>query len=341
MKRELKSMLIVGPYFPRKCGLASHTYQLSKSLEAKGVKINTLAPLDCNSTYNLNLIGGFRFLQILKFNKYDKINVHFVPEEYFYTGFSLKRFLNIFPLISFLIVFLKMRNIRVVIHEPPWTKYFFQKSFLWKYLWKKVPEISFFTERECLLFQKKMDIKLNKNQVIIENVFKDFKVFSNSNIAESRLELNISKDKTIFLCIGFVNYLKGFDKVAELFKINKFSNCELYIVGSVRLESDKSSINYFDNLKNSYQNVTNVTIIDSYLSYEDFDLWMIASDYIIFPYREISNSGVLGRAHILNKRSIVRDVGGLKNQLNKNDQLYETNNQLGILINKINLKNRT
>ena len=68
---------------------------------------------------------------------------------------------------------------------------------------------------------------------------------------------------------------------------------------------------------------------------------MIASDYIIFPYREISNSGILGRAHILNKRSIVRNVGGLKNQLNRNDQLYESENQLEIIINKINSKKRT
>ena len=239
MRNDIKSILIVGPYYPRKCGIASHTYQLSKSMESKGVTTKTLAPTDCKSDYKENLIGGFRLLKLLKYKHFDRVNIHFVPEEYFYTGLSLKRFLNIFPLISLLIVFNKMKNIRIIIHEPPLTKYFFQKTILWRYLWKKVPSISFFTETEKNKFQSNMNIKFKKNQVFIEPVNKDFNIFSKVSKNEGRRKLKINSSKKIFLCIGFVGYIKGFDKIAKILKENNLSNSILYIVGSVRLDNDQ------------------------------------------------------------------------------------------------------
>ena len=153
MRNDIKSILIVGPYYPRKCGIASHTYQLSKSMESKGVTTKTLAPTDCKSDYKENLIGGFRLLKLLKYKHFDRVNIHFVPEEYFYTGLSLKRFLNIFPLISLLIVFNKMKNIRIIIHEPPLTKYFFQKLYYGDIYEKKFHQFLFLQKQRKINFR--------------------------------------------------------------------------------------------------------------------------------------------------------------------------------------------
>ena len=47
-----------------------------------------------------------------------------------------------------------------------------------------------------------------------------------------------------------------------------------------------------------------------------------------FPYIEISNSGVLGRAKLLNKNVIVSDAGGLKDQINSDDYLFKDDMEL-------------
>ena len=58
MRNDIKSILIVGPYYPRNVELL-HTYQLSKSMESKGVAKTLLT--DCKSDYKENLIGGLDF----------------------------------------------------------------------------------------------------------------------------------------------------------------------------------------------------------------------------------------------------------------------------------------
>ena len=173
-----------------------------------------------------------------------------------------------------------------------------------------------------------MKIKFKKNQVSIEDVSKDFNVFTNNSMTDSRKKLGIETDKKIFLCLGFIASTKGFDIVLDLFLKNYFNNSYLYIVGSVRLDNDVSSKSYLELMKLKSKSSKNIKIIDKYLSYEDFDNWIISSDYIIFPYREISNSGVLGRAKIFNKKVIVSRAGGLKDQIDSSDFIYEDDRNL-------------
>ena len=132
----------------------------------------------------------------------------------------------------------------------------------------------------------------------------------------------------------FVGYIKGFDKIAKIFKENNLSNSILYIVGSVRLDNDQKEKKYFDDIKINYSSESNIKIIDKYLSYEEFDIWINACDFVVFPYRKISNSGVLGRAKLFNKKVIVSTAGGLKNQIDNNDYIFDKDQDLkNIIIN--------
>lgn len=335
-RNNIKSVLIVGPNYPRRCGIASHTYQMALTLEKKNIKIKTLAPADCKANFNLNLKGYFNLLKLLKFkDEFDLISLHFVPEEFFFTGFSLKRLFNVLPLISFYILFKNMSNLKLVIHEPPWTKYFFQRSYLSRLVWSKAPLITFFTKTELEKFEKKINFKFKKNQYYIEDVTKDFNVFSNFNQEQSRNNLGIISQNKIFLCIGFINRLKGFDKVLKIFAENNLKNSELYIVGSVRESTDIDSNEYLNSLKSESEKISNAHVLDQYLTYEDFDKWISASNYLIFPYIEISNSGVLGRAKLLNKNVIVSDAGGLKDQINSDDYLFKDDMELLKIIKKL------
>lgn len=337
-----KKILIVGPYNPRKCGIATHTFQLAMSLKNKGWFVDILSPHDCEGNYHGNLIGGLRLLKLLKYSKkYTTINIHFTPEEFFlYVGYNPMRLFNIVPMLSFLVLFKLLKNINIVIHEPPLTKYFFQRTILHRLIWKQVPQITFFTNIEREIFEKRMRISFRPDQCHVENITNNLLSFSNLTKNDARLKLNIDQNKIIFLCIGFIAESKGFDRIAKLFLETNFSNSILYITGSVRLENDKKSNDYLCELKKICDIGNNIYLLNKYLSYEDFDLWTIASDYIVFPYRTSSNSGVLGRAKIFNKIVIASDVGGLREQIENEDYLFSDDTELQNIILKINCQNQ-
>ncbi len=72
----------------------------------------------------------------------------------------------------------------------------------------------------------------------------------------------------------------------------------------------------------------NVYVVEKYLSDEEFDTWLNASDIIVIPYREIWSSGVLGRAKLFGKPVIASDTGGLKDQLTDRDVIFRDDKEL-------------
>lgn len=332
-------MLLVGQNHPRKCGIASHVIQLEAALKKEGWIVDILSPFDCDGTYHENLRGGFKFLKILKYARnYDRINVHFTFEEYFYYRRNFMRVLNIFPMVALLILFWKVKNLNFVIHEPPPTPHWFQRTWLDRLVWSHVPMITFFTEKERKLFERKYKLTFRDNQCKVEEVSQSFQVFSNLSKNESRKMLGIEDEKTVLLCIGFISRNKGFDRIAKIFSENNFDRCHLFIVGSLRQDNDKSSQEYYSQLYNICSKVNNITLIKQFVSYSDFDIWINAADYLVIPYREISNSGVLGRTKVLNRPAIVANVGGLADQAKKIDILFSNDLELKDIILSINEK---
>ena len=166
----------------------------------KNIKNKNFSSADYKANFNLNLKGYFNLLKLLKFkDEFDLISLHFVPEEFFFTGFSLKRLFNVLPLISFYILFKNMSNLKLVIHEPPWTKYFFQRSYLSRLVWSKTPLITFFTKTELEKFEKKINFKFKKNQYYIEDVTKDFNVFQ--ILIKNNLEIILESFLKINFCV--------------------------------------------------------------------------------------------------------------------------------------------
>ncbi len=332
-----KKILLVGPNLPRVCGIASHVFQLSASLRKEGCIVDILSPKDCEGLYHENLIGGLNLLKLLKYsNDYVAINIHFSPEEYFYTGRrNVLRIFNLLPVFSFLILFKLVKQINVVIHEPPMTKYFFQRTLFHRLVWKQVPKISFFTNEERKILEKNLGISFGKDQYCIEKVNNNFITFTEFSKKEARKKLNLDENMIIFLCIGFIAESKGFDRIAKLFTQMNLTNSILHITGSVRLKNDKISSDYFYSLKRICQNNNRIFLTNKFLSYEDFDIWTIASDYVVFPYRECSNSGVLGRAKLFNKTVIVSGIGGLKDQINLEDFIFKDDMELRDIIKNI------
>jgi glycosyltransferase involved in cell wall biosynthesis len=331
-----KNILLIGSYAPRKCGIATHLLQLEHTLRGDGAKVDILSSLDCDGTFRENLRGGINILKVLKYAKnYDIVNIHFEFSEFFYIGHNPLRLLNIFPLLALGILFYVAKNLNLVMHESPPTPFFFQRTFLQRLIWSRVPKITFFTEKEKHVFERKYNFKFLEGQSEIEDVTKYFQKHSNLSKIAARNKLKIDKNRIMFLCIGFIHENKGFDRIAAIISAGKYENCELYIVGSVRLESDTKAIDYVLKLRSLCDESNGVNLVERYLGDQDLDEWIIAADYVVVPYRLISNSGVLGRAKIFNRPAIVSNVGGLPEQVGGGDVLFSSDAELKEIVDNI------
>ena len=77
-------------------------------------------------------------------------------------------------------------------------------------------------------------------------------------------------------------------------------DAHLFVVGSLRYV-DAEKQRYLTELHELAAKVSNVHIVESFVSNEDFDTWITASDWVVFPYTEIWSSGVLGRTKLLER----------------------------------------
>lgn len=134
-------------------------------------------------------------------------------------------------------------------------------------------------------------LKMDRNKKVIKKVKADFK-------KKYALE-----NKVVFSLLGSINKYKGVDIVAKAWKslnLSKNTNMHLIVAGSG---------NY--NLLKPVEKDTSVTLINRFLTDDEFVALVHLSDYVMLPYRQISQSGVLLTALNEKKKVIVSNKGGL------------------------------
>jgi glycosyltransferase involved in cell wall biosynthesis len=328
----MDNILLVGPYSPRKCGIATHIVQFRKSLEQNNKKVTILSYADCDGDMTTNLLGGLNLLKLFRHRKiYSAIYVHFTPEQFFYVGHDLRRLLNFVPLISFFIIFTFLKNINFVFHEPPLSKYLFQRIFSFL-IWRKINSAIFFTNIEKKIFEKKFFFKFKSNKFKIEQVNKYFIKHSFDNKSAIKNQKNVDPGKKIFLMTGFLHPNKGYDIPVQIFEKNILKNSLLYCMTSIRDKSDSSVIAYHNQLLEASNELSNFFYFDRFMEEKEQDSWIYLADFLILPYRTISNSGILGRAKLYDKKSIVSKRGGLMDQIQNSDILFDSVEDLESII---------
>ena len=71
-----------------------------------------------------------------------------------------------------------------------------------------------------------------------------------------------------------------------------------------------------------------VRLIERFVPDDEFDLWVIAADRVVLPYRRSWSSGVLARAHALGTPAIVGAAGGLADQARDGDVVVDGDEEL-------------
>lgn len=339
----LPKILMVSTYPPEKCGIGKYAQQQVDYLRNQKNIVDVLA-IRGEGKYHIEFNKPEKILKLQEFKEnYDRIIIQYHAS--FYYGDNSSFINTIRTHRAFKTLFKSNNNIEVVCHEisypldrnstglrkiRDYVEYIYKKN-----KWKNAPSVVFHTKKERDLFCNKLNIKLeeNRHKIIAPNHY--YIKYRDITMEQARNELNIPQDEKVFLCIGFIQPHKGFDKVAEAFtKIDSQINKKFYMVGSLRLIYDVT-IEYLAKLKNYSENYSNIELREDFVSDELFDTWLIASDVIVIPYSEIWTSGVLGRAKLFNKQCIARAVGGLEEQLDENDFVFSRDEELSKIINEI------
>lgn len=337
-------ILMISSFPPQKCGIGSYSNQAVIKLRSEGNVVDVFTFNDGDGDYNNSLIGPRNILKLIKYIPfYEKIIIQY--HDSFYYSSNRGSFYRIITHFSFIILFLFGRNIEIDCHEIVYPIDRNNKGILKfrdkleqsikKLKWLVTPLIIFHTKKELDEFKTKLKYHISTKKYKILHPYYYYIKQTDISKEDARLQLSIPNNQKVFLCIGFIQSHKGFDRPAKIFseKIEEMDS-KLYIVGSLRVEYE-DTINYLNELKDIASTNKNIIVRDQFIDDITFDTWIIASDYIVIPYREIWSSGVLGRAKLFNKKCIVSNVGGLVDQIDENDIHFNSNQELKEILNSL------
>ena len=70
---------------------------------------------------------------------------------------------------------------------------------------------------------------------------------------------------------------------------------------SIRDKNDLVIRKYHTDIKEKAKLTENIIYVNHFMEEKEQDSWIYLSDFVILPYRKISNSGILGRAKLYKK----------------------------------------
>ncbi len=145
--------------------------------------------------------------------------------------------------------------------------------------------------------------------------------------ADARAELGIAAACHVFLSVGFLQPHKGFDRTFRAFAALGQVDAQAHVVGSIRVEHPDLR-RYADFLGSLADATEGAFLHERFVSDIEFDLWLVAADTVVLPYREIWSSGVIERAKLYETPVIAARTGGLEFQTAADTVLVEDDTEL-------------
>jgi glycosyltransferase involved in cell wall biosynthesis len=241
----------------------------------------------------------YYLLQILKFkkNNIDLIYTSFLGQPYF---------------MIILYLFFKRNKVVVAFHDIKLhhnETFSFIKLFYHKIIWRLFKNFHFFSETQCKIFES---YYRNKNILIAKLACKDF--------GKPKHPVKEPDEKIRFLFFGTIYFYKGLDIllnainiIYEEFKIKKF---ELKITGKcTEWDVYNALIKYNDVINTDIRLIKNEEIPDLFYN----------ADYLILPYRDVTQSGPLLIAYNYGIPVIASDHDGFRESIidGKNGYLFK------------------
>ena len=320
-------ILMVAPFPPLRDGVGKYAAQEVAALRKEGHEVEILAPLACAADYVENFkswAGGLAKLRGYA-RRYDRVLLQYQPAHFHWRRSGPARVASNFWM---MVAFRTIKNLTIVCHEveypaPRWPRWRPEVLFD-RMAWAGARHVEFHTDHEIAQMQQRLGVRPR------ETVLRDHGRYFTPTIAEDRTQarerLGIPQDLPVLLCIGFIQPHKGFDRAIRAFR-RVPGHALLMIVGSVSAETPEHR-GYINELVDLTATDDRVELHERMVSDEEFDRWIVASDVVLLPYREIWSSGVLERARVLHRPVIATMAGGLVEQVRPEDRMVADDDQL-------------
>ncbi len=303
---------MVSPYAPHRDGIAAYAVQLVAALRAEGHDVEVLSPTPSAAHHHLDLLGPGGVMALARrARSYDKLIIQFHPEV-FYANVST-RFHHVSMSLALLAAVRAAKRSEVFVHEIDYRtgRRRGLDGVAARRLWRSVDRMLVHTELERQDLVQAFGLR--PERIVVTEHGAHFVRRSSMSREAARRSLGIPQNEVVFLSIGFIQRHKGFDRAVRAFQRLGASGSSFYVVGSLRVD-EPDYVAYLAELQELIESTEGAQLHNQYVSDELFDRWLIASDVVVLPYRNIWSSGVLERALLYERRVITTAVGGLSQQ---------------------------
>ncbi len=287
-----------------------------------------LSPWPSAAHHHLALRGPRGPLALAKrVDRYDRVIIQFHPDVFYPLPLDDRERLLVTA--GLLAAFGRKRNVEVRLHEMnfAWGRETGLFGRMWRALWRLPAAITVHTERERQLVAD--SVRLPPERISVRDHGLTFVRRATIDRNEARARLGIDDATFMFLAIGFIQPHKGFDRAVAAFDGLADHGCRLDVVGSVRVD-EPAFVDYADELRTHIATTRGAHMHEGYVSDEMFDVWLVAADVLLLPYRHIWSSGVLQRAALYGTNVIATRVGSLDEQGHEGVVLVESDAELAM-----------
>lgn len=317
-------VLVVSSYPPRRCGIGAYAAAQVARLRAAGDDVVVLCPPDGDGDVRAAFIGGAAFRRAASLGgPFDRIVVHYETGLYFRPGSPVT---HVLTAASLLWLAIRRPRLEILVHEAREPPSRFRPDYLLLGLAFRRARLRFHTRAERDALER--GYRIRTTATIIEHA-DGVVVHATMTRAEARRRLGLDATGPVFVCAGFLQPDKGLDRAIRAFTAAG-ARGHLYVVGSVR-DSTETNLRYAADIRAMCERSANVTMVETYVSDEDFDAWVTAADRVVLAYRRAWSSGALARAQRLGTPALVADRGGLAEQALGTDEVFRTDAELADL----------
>lgn len=168
--------------------------------------------------------------------------------------------------------------------------------------------------------------KISRNRLIDFGISESKKIYCHpfplmdlQKISHHVSPIIVNDTKISFLFIGFLRPEKGIDLLISVWKKigNKYNNIHLIIAGEAPI-----------GLKYNFNELQNFTLINKYVDDDLYIKLIKECQYVILPYRQCTNSGVLSTVFSLGKPVLCSDIDIFKNfTFIKDEYMFKSGNE--------------
>jgi glycosyltransferase involved in cell wall biosynthesis len=305
-------ILMVSPYPPIRDGIAAYAVQSVAALRREGHEVEVLSPGPSAAHHHLDLHGPRGPLVLARrVRGYDRVIIQFHPDIFYPVPATPVR--HAMVSLALLAAVRAARRTEVVVHEIDYSigRRRGPDGAAARRLWRRVQSIQLHTEMERRNMIEGFGVRPERTTVTAHGAHFIRRTTMTRDAA--RRSLGLPADELVFLAIGFIQPHKAFDLAVRAFDGLGSQGCSLHVVGSVRVD-EPQHLAYLAELQALVEATPGAHLHNQYVSDEQFDRWLVASDVVVLPYRNIWSSGVLERALLYDRRVIATAVGGLSHQ---------------------------